>query len=229
MRNFQRFKVIQLLVSVVVAFGSMAYLFFSGVISQGLLSQPAILILSLLVWGLSLLSFIYILVDAWLLRKMTSEYVGLETMTYRDELTGLPNRTSCDLFLEQALEDGVFDHIGFVLLRLDNLQDTNETDGYEAGDALLLHFAKVLTQIGQTYGTVVRNSPSTFGLIFPDATKEELLIFHSDLKHRILNFNESNEDEIILYSSCIVDNREHRFYTVSDLMHYAYQHLEETV
>ena len=229
MRNFQRFKVIQLLVSVIAAFGSMAYLFFSGVISQGLLAQPAILILSLLVWGLSLLSFIYILVDAWLLRKMTSEYVGLETMTYRDELTGLPNRTSCDLFLEQALEDGTFDHIGFVLLRLDNLQDTNETDGYEAGDALLLHFAKILTQIGQTYGTVVRNSPSTFGLIFPDATKEELLIFHSDLKHRILNFNESNEDEIILYSSCIVDNREHRFYTVSDLIRHAYQHLEETV
>ena len=72
MRNFQRFKVIQLLVSVIAAAGSMSYLFFSGVISQGLLSQPAILILSLLVWLLSLLSFIYILVDARLLRNMTA-------------------------------------------------------------------------------------------------------------------------------------------------------------
>ena len=174
MRNFQRFKVIQLLVSVIAAAGSMSYLFFSGVISQGLLSQPAILILSLLVWLLSLLSFIYILVDARLLRNMTAEYAGLETMTYRDELTGLPNRASCDLFLKQALEDDTFDHIGFVLLQLDNLQDTNETDGYEAGDVLLLHFAKILSQIGQTYGTVVRNSSSTFGLIFPEVTKEEL-------------------------------------------------------
>lgn len=117
MRNFQRFKVIQLLVSVIAAAGSMSYLFFSGVISQGLLSQPAILILSLLVWLLSLLSFIYILVDARLLRNMTAEYAGLETMTYRDELTGLPNRASCDLFLKQALEDDTFDHISFVLLR----------------------------------------------------------------------------------------------------------------
>ena len=229
MRNFQRFKVIQLLVSVIAAAGSMSYLFFSGVISQGLLSQPAILILSLLVWLLSLLSFIYILVDARLLRNMTAKYAGLETMTYRDELTGLPNRASCDLFLKQALEDDTFDHISFVLLQLDNLQDTNETDGYEAGDALLLHFAKILSQIGQTYGTVVRNSSSTFGLIFPEVTKEELSIFLSELKHRVLSFNDSNTDKIILYSSCIIDNREHHFYTVCDLMHYAYQHLEETV
>ena len=90
MRNFQRFKVIQLLVSVIAAAGSMSYLFFSGVISQGLLSQPAILILSLLVWLLSLLSFIYILVDARLLRNMTAEYAGRFVAKYALKTSSRP-------------------------------------------------------------------------------------------------------------------------------------------
>lgn len=229
MKNFRRFKLIQAIFFAIGTIISLFYLLKSGIIEKNGVSNTPLLILCAIIWLFCLISCVCILIDLHLIKKFDAEYLSLSNLTYKDELTGLPNRTSCDNILFQSLRQGNFNDLIFVLLHLDNLEDTNATDGYLQGDLLLENFAKLLSQSGLPYGNVVRNSSSDFALIINNGNKTVSEQFASDLKERISNHNETVGHPIILYSACIVDNHEKLFKSPSELVSYASHNLKEVL
>lgn len=227
MKNFRHFKLFQAIFFGLGACASLYYLLTSGTIEESVGFHPPILILCMIIWIFCLSSCIFILIDLRLLQKYDAEYLSLSNLTYRDELTGLPNRTSCDNILFQILREGRFDDIGFVLLHLDNLEDTNEVEGYDQGDRLLENFAGLLSQSGLPFGNVVRNNAVNFALITSNCDLTVLEQFSSDLKKRVSGYNEKSGGPIILYSACLIDNHEKHFKTPSELVGYASHHLQE--
>lgn len=229
MKNFRYFKLVQAAFFFAGALISLIFLLTSGILEENAASNSPVLILCIIIWLFCLASTIFILIDLRLLQKYDAEYLSLSNLTYKDELTGLPNRTSCDNILFQALRQGTFNDIGFVLLHLDNLEDTNETEGYLQGDLLLEVFARLLSQSGLPYGNIVRNSSSDFAIVINNGNKAALEQFSMDLKERISNHNETVGDPIILYSACMIDNHEKQFQSPSELVGYAAHNLEEVL
>jgi diguanylate cyclase (GGDEF)-like protein/PAS domain S-box-containing protein len=67
----------------------------------------------------------------------------IKHLAYHDALTGLPNRASFSLMLDQAIARARRDGSGFAILfiDLDGFKQVNDTLGHNAGDALLLDVA----------------------------------------------------------------------------------------
>ncbi|KAF0223910.1 MAG: hypothetical protein FD176_1620 [Rhodospirillaceae bacterium] len=89
---------------------------------------------------------------------------------YHDMLTGLPNRTMFEDRLDQALMRAQRQGQGFALLYidLDGFKPINDSNGHQAGDAMLRHVADCLTgQLRQT-DTVARIGGDEFTVLLTD-------------------------------------------------------------
>jgi diguanylate cyclase (GGDEF)-like protein/PAS domain S-box-containing protein len=94
---------------------------------------------------------------------------AIKCLAYRDELTGLPNRTSLlDRFtLELAHARRSRETLGVVYLDLDGFKNVNDTHGHEAGDEVLKVVARRLGSTLRAGDTVARLGGDEFVLLLP--------------------------------------------------------------
>ncbi len=99
----------------------------------------------------------------------------LEHLSTTDELTGISNRRGLRNFLGNALaaaarhnEKGV---LGF--LDLDGFKKINDTHGHLAGDSILRHVAKVISEEIRTTDHVARVSGDEFAIVMTRCTQHE--------------------------------------------------------
>jgi diguanylate cyclase (GGDEF)-like protein/PAS domain S-box-containing protein len=94
---------------------------------------------------------------------------AIKRLAYRDELTGLPNRTSLlDRFsLELAHARRSRETLGVVYLDLDGFKNVNDTHGHEAGDEVLKVVARRLGSTLRAGDTVARLGGDEFVLLLP--------------------------------------------------------------
>lgn len=100
---------------------------------------------------------------------------AIKRLAYRDELTGLPNRTSLlDRFtLELAHARRSRETLGVVYLDLDGFKNVNDTHGHEAGDEVLKVVARRLGSTLRAGDTVARLGGDEFVLLLPDVQGAE--------------------------------------------------------
>jgi len=105
----------------------------------------------------------------------------MERMAARDHLTGLPNRTALQQYVENAIKAD--EHGALVFLDLDHFRYVNESFGYPAGDQLLIGIAAVLREaIEPTGARVYRLGGDEFALV----AKDHLRAQAADLTERTL-------------------------------------------
>ena len=100
------------------------------------------------------------------------EYLALTKIAYVDNLTGLPNRVSCD---ERLVKFNKSDK-NFCLLSLDlnGLKEVNDNAGHPAGDILLKSFADTLQSVMGDLGVCTRIGGDEFLVLIEETTSEEL-------------------------------------------------------
>ena len=87
--------------------------------------------------------------------KAVQERDTLKHAAYVDELTGMPNRLSCDLVFQMyGGESAKIDHVACALITISNLSATNIALGRDAGDQILIDFCNILEEVGDDYGFV---------------------------------------------------------------------------
>ena len=69
-----------------------------------------------------------------------------------DPLTGLYNRSAYDLFMERADKD----HLGLLIVDVDEFKSINDTYGHDVGDRVLKRVAEILTQSFRSVDAVCR-------------------------------------------------------------------------
>lgn len=91
-----------------------------------------------------------------------------------DPLTGALNRAGCEAMYarEAALADRHDVPLGVALLDVDNFKALNDIHGHQAGDAALVHLARVLKLALRPSDVVVRFGGEEFLLLLPRATME---------------------------------------------------------
>ncbi|QNI02217.1 diguanylate cyclase [Halomonas sp. SH5A2] len=96
----------------------------------------------------------------------------LEGLSYKDSLTGLHNRrhfnTVFDHECRRAQQHG--SQLSLLMLDLDHFKDINDYFGHDAGDAVLVKLASVLTQHFMELGVVCRIGGEEFVALLPDAS-----------------------------------------------------------
>lgn len=81
-----------------------------------------------------------------MVEKLERHQNYLESLSYKDPLTGVANRRSLEVFAQRAYEmwregKGL---IGFLMIDIDNFKDYNDSQGHLAGDKAILTIAQTL-------------------------------------------------------------------------------------
>jgi diguanylate cyclase (GGDEF)-like protein len=119
--------------------------------------------------------------------NMTDAQEALRAHTVRDELTGLPNRTSIIEVLEREMARAVRDKsaLSVVLADVDHLGRINETHGQAGGDQVLKEVGRRLEHAIRSYDTAGRFTGGEFLLVLPsfeaDTGVERLRKIHDAL------------------------------------------------
>lgn len=145
----------------------------------GVLTAPALLLL--LTWNegpamtrtLAGATILVILLALWRIRELLStvddQAVQLGQHARTDALTGLPNRRTLDYQLERAvhLADLEGSPLTIAMLDLDHFKEYNDTNGHQAGDALLTACARAWQAAAPRASFLARYGGEEFAILLP--------------------------------------------------------------
>lgn len=151
--------------------------------------NPLSLTVSIILWILFLTSIIFIYLDFAVFNKSLKECDDIQKNAYLDDLTGMPNRFSCDLVFQMYAEPDKMKHVACALIIIDNLISINETISHEAGNQVIIDFSNILEEIGEDYGFVGRNGGNEFLLVIENCNKNQMEDFFEQLNTRLKRYN----------------------------------------
>lgn len=152
--------------------------------------NPLYFIPQLIIILFIIVNLLFLVVDLTAFRKAVQERDTLKRAAYVDELTGMPNRLSCDLVFQMyGGESAKINHVACALITISNLSATNIALGRDAGDQILIDFCNILEEVGSDYGFVGRNGGNEFLLVIENCTKEHMESFFKQLDTRLKRYN----------------------------------------
>lgn len=114
--------------------------------------------------------------------------VKLYGMAFRDSLTGLDNRASCDQFMA-GLDADVMSRYAVVSIDLDGLKIVNDKQGHSIGDMMISGFGELMKDAFSDCELVGRMGGDEFIVIRKDTGREAM---ESDVRSLILGTEEAN-------------------------------------
>ncbi|MEM7338231.1 MAG: EAL domain-containing protein [Actinomycetota bacterium] len=109
---------------------------------------------------------------------------SLREQALYDHLTGLANRTTLHVELQQRLQKlGATEVLGVMIADIDEFKSVNESVGYETGDELLVQVATRLRAGLRSHDLLARIGGNEFAVITTASTHEEVLRFANRIQH----------------------------------------------
>ncbi len=130
----------------------------------------------------------------------TMLYDKLQTLSTKDELTGLDNRRSISEIIDSSIErlkrygkDGCADeHLALVLFDIDNFKKVNDSRGHLFGDEVLRELGKILQREIRTTDSIGRWGGEEFCIVMPrtgiTAAKEALMRLQKKIREHNFGF-----------------------------------------
>lgn len=156
---------------------------------MSLFRSPLAILSTMLLWSFFLANVIFIILDFRVFYKTLQVSDEIQHAAYLDDLTGMPNRFSCDLVFQMYAEPEKIQHVGCALIEIDNLITTNEQLGRETGNQILIDFSNILEEIGSDYGFVGRNGGNEFLLVVENGNKQSMENFFNEVHTRLKRYN----------------------------------------
>jgi len=128
-------------------------------------------------------------------------YAEIEKYATLDALTGLNNRRSLDLRINQEVAVAKRKNLPLcvMMLDVDFFKKTNDTYGHYVGDIVLKSFAKIIADEIREYDFASRYGGEEFFIILPSTTIEEAELVANRLRERI----EKEEFDISKYNNTV--------------------------
>jgi diguanylate cyclase (GGDEF)-like protein len=113
------------------------------------------------------------------------EYLQLLNQAPLDSLTGLANRTTILVSLEDLLMLRVYRHLSVILLDLDDFTALNKEFGYRCGDGILADIGKIIKDSLRGYDRAGRYNAQEFLIILPESSLEQTRVYAEKLRGAI--------------------------------------------
>ncbi len=109
----------------------------------------------------------------------------LQTLAFKDPLTGLLNRRAMERILkwELARAKRYGSDLALVFVDLDDFKPINDRFGHDRGDELLVYVASTFTDLSRESDIIARFAGDEFVLILPGVSSTEARVFMERLKH----------------------------------------------
>jgi diguanylate cyclase len=139
------------------------------------------------------------------IERLQDELASASQMVRHDPLTGALNRKGMDDALDTEVGRARRHHgkLCLALLDIDNFKKLNDTLGHAAGDAALVHLAKVVHEAIRPEDTLARYGGEEFVVILPDTPLEAavgaMVRVQRELTRR---FFLNNNDKVLITFSC---------------------------
>jgi diguanylate cyclase (GGDEF)-like protein len=119
---------------------------------------------------------------------------NLYNLAYYDTLTKIPNRTLFHIKLDKALENATKNktQVALLFIDLDNFKPINDTYGHEAGDIVLKHISKKISDVLNENQTFARLGGDEFALIMENIILKEDEKTLKNLTNKILDIVSSD-------------------------------------
>lgn len=164
------------------------------------------------------LACVSIVLDLCLSRRIRKDFDHLYRMAYFDSLTGIPSRTSADMYIAECTDPQA---VSIVIADLDGLKMINDTYGHQTGDILIRDFAFSFSEAAFSLGFAARNGGDEFLAIFQGTdSAKRAEIFCQKLKESIDRRNNFSEHSIS-YSIGFASGKDLQNASVSEIISHA--------
>jgi len=116
----------------------------------------------------------------------------LSDLAFRDDLSGLLNRTAARAAIEETLRFGENEIIALFMLDIDNFKQVNDTLGHQMGDEALIRISDTIKNMFRATDVVARIGGDEFFVFLPDATSLGIVQTKAEALCDALNFTFSN-------------------------------------
>jgi len=166
-------------------------------------------------WRAWITEFIMTIVILIVLRIIYIQYALLEKQSLVDHLTGIGNRRKFELDINREISRTKRIHTGLVLIffDLDGFKQINDIYGHEAGDKVLIQFARVLSVFARKGSDFCyRLGGDEFTVIFTDIKSDEINIIEKTIEERLSEVLSSKLPRGVSASKGIVILKENESY-----------------
>jgi len=149
-------------------------------------------------------SFLAIVIDFIQIEKSLIYTDDLNRIAYRDTLTGIPNRISCDIMFQKYENMDKISDLSVALISITNLPIINESLGRERGDLLIQEFAVQFEHVASEYGFFGRNGGNEFLVVIEDCNRDKMNEFLTKLSVKMKEYNDSVDHMPVTYKTASV-------------------------
>ena len=115
---------------------------------------------------------ILVIMQTLMAMKMAVQNKLLEQRAYTDSHTGLPNKSACEIILNN--KEIIDEPTACIMFDLNNLKTVNDTMGHSAGDQLIMNFARLLRSVIPEEDFVGRYGGDEFMAVIYHTSKAEV-------------------------------------------------------
>ncbi|MDX5406870.1 MAG: EAL domain-containing protein [Chromatiaceae bacterium] len=138
--------------------------------------------------------------------EMASNAHQIAEEAYKDPVTALPNRNRFVQFYEENIRQNDNNEFGvFAITRCTELQNLNQTRGYQEGDNYVREVAELIKKLSGTYKDhkIYRLNSSDFGILLPRVTPKEAENFALQLQSRLNEYQKMAELDSVAYTGLV--------------------------
>ncbi len=227
MKQFHSYKIVQLIILILLTLISL-FALLQPEVKQFVFSSTAATILFITIWVVLLASFIFLLIDFSKISSMKLDYNDLYGVAYADQVSGMPNRFSCDTLIEKYYDQDLPSDVGCIMIDLSNLTKVNQQHDRKVGNQMLKDFSDILTASAVSLCFVGRNGGNKFLAIFEDCTEEKLQSFLSRIDRKIEEHNAQPDALAIEYKAGSALNAKEGLTQIDQLISLANKRISET-
>ena len=198
-KRFEIIKTIQLLLLAGVTATALILVFTNDDLYQMIGRDPAVRLLSILLWLTLGLSFVFVLWDFSSHSSFKKDYRELDYAVHNDHIAGIANRYSCDAMIDKYVDRPLPDTIGCVMLDLINIRDINEQYGHSRGNEMIQVFSTMLQNASLGICFVGRNGGNKFMALFEECDENKLNSFLTRVNQQVEQHNRNDDAPRIEY------------------------------
>lgn len=161
------------------------------------------------------LAGVSIVLEFCLAKKVKKDFNRLYHTAYFDGLTGIPSRTSADLYIAECTDPQL---VSVVVADLDGLKMVNDAYGHQAGDILIQDFAASFSEASAPHGFAARNGGDEFLAIFRGENAEEQADTFCRKLRRIVDHKNNTAQYPIHYSIGYASGKELQYASTSEII-----------
>ncbi len=133
----------------------------------------------------------------------TSNMERLSDLAFRDDLSGLLNRTAAHAAIEETLRFGESELIALFMIDIDNFKQVNDTLGHQTGDEALVRISDTIKNMFRASDVIARIGGDEFFVFLPDVTSLSVVQTKAESLCDALRFTFSNGVQNATISSSI--------------------------